>query len=65
MNEITDSRKRRLSNDNELNKNKVLEESSHSPNRVVSSIRSEFSQRSVIRHNSPTKISKKEQIIFF
>jgi hypothetical protein len=65
MNEITDNRKRRLSNDNDLNKNKVLTESSYIPNRVVSSVRSGISQLLVIRHNSPTKISKIEPVIFF
>jgi hypothetical protein len=65
MNEITDYRKRRLSNENDLHKNKVLKESCYSPNRVVSRVRSGISQRSVSRHNSPTKISKIEPVIFF
>jgi hypothetical protein len=65
MNEISDSRKRRLSKENDFNKNKLLKESSISPNHVFTSIRSGLSQHSVVSRNSSTKISKIEPAIFF
>ena len=46
LNDIADSKKRRLSNDNELTKNKIMKGASNSLNQSAPSVRSGSSQSS-------------------